>query len=181
MEALSLPFSLTTPVPGHLRTIIHWAEFPQPASEKLINRPFLSTGSAHTIVEIIFWSRWAGYSNGPVSGKVAVQPQALLKTRILRCDETVLLCVAGELDIATSPLLDHATQACLSEPTDTFLLDLTDLSFCDRTGLRALHRLAEAVRSATDTLYLAGIHPHLKRTLALPGASPICTQPARLK
>ncbi|MER6434329.1 STAS domain-containing protein [Streptomyces sp900105245] len=60
----------------------------------------------------------------------------LLHTRHVRFHTTVLLCIVGELDIATAPLLQHAAQTCLTEPTDTVCLDLTGLTFCDAIGRR---------------------------------------------
>ncbi|MER6434474.1 STAS domain-containing protein [Streptomyces sp900105245] len=105
----------------------------------------------------------------------------LLHTRHVRFHTTVLLCIVGELDIATAPLLHHAAQTCLIEPTDTVCLDLTGLTFCDATGLHALQQLADTFRRAQVTCHLTGISPQLKRTLTQRPTPPAWTPPARLR
>ena len=51
------------------------------------------------------------------------------------------LCVAGELDMATAPILDTALREAASSSGEV-LLDFAGLSFMDSTGLRVLLRSA---------------------------------------
>ncbi|MFE9500759.1 STAS domain-containing protein [Streptomyces collinus] len=110
-----------------------------------------------------------------------MQAHGLLHTRHLRFRTTVLLCIVGELDIATAPLLHHAAQTCLHAPTVLVCLDLTGVTFCDATGMRALQRLADTLRQAQVTCRLTGISPQRKRTLTQPAPSPTWTPPTRLR
>ncbi|WP_353963913.1 STAS domain-containing protein [Streptomyces sp. NBC_00233] len=79
---------------------------------------------------------------------------------------TVLLCLEGELDIATAPLLDRAVTSILAAGPDLLCLDLTALAFCDMTGLHALRRLTDQTHAAHTHLHLTGLHPRLRCTLA---------------
>jgi anti-sigma B factor antagonist len=46
--------------------------------------------------------------------------------------------LAGELDIASRPLLDAALERLLTEQTEAVALDLSELTFMDSTGLHAV-------------------------------------------
>ncbi|MFE0654323.1 STAS domain-containing protein [Streptomyces sp. NPDC059534] len=97
----------------------------------------------------------------------------LLQVHSLRYEDTVLLCMTGELDLATAPLVDRAVTTALSSRPRHLCLDLTGLVFCDMTGLHALERLSNAAHATHANLHLAGLHPHLQRTLhLLKAASP---------
>ncbi|MCX2185765.1 STAS domain-containing protein [Streptomyces sp. SKN60] len=91
----------------------------------------------------------------------------LLLAHGLWCEDTVLLCLTGELDLATAPLVDQAVTTALAASPRGLLLDLTGLTFCDGTGLRALNRLAYRVHTAHVPLHVTGLHPNLYRTLDL--------------
>jgi anti-sigma B factor antagonist len=59
--------------------------------------------------------------------------------------ETVVA-VAGELDLATAPLLADVLDGLCDPGIDTIVVDVTDLGFCDSSGLAVLvrsHRAAE--------------------------------------
>ncbi|MGW8358834.1 STAS domain-containing protein [Streptomyces wedmorensis] len=91
----------------------------------------------------------------------------LLQVHSLRYEDTVLLCLTGELDLATAPLLDRAVTTALSGHPHHLCLDLTGLAFCDTTGLHALQHLSDTAHATHTNLHLAGLHPHLHRTLHL--------------
>ncbi|MFE5548582.1 STAS domain-containing protein [Streptomyces sp. NPDC056534] len=90
----------------------------------------------------------------------------LLQTPTVWWGGTVLLCVEGELDIATAPLLDRAAAPVLAVGPELLCLDLAALVFCDVTGLHALRRLTDQAAAARTRLYVAGLHPRLRSTLA---------------
>ncbi|MFE5548586.1 STAS domain-containing protein [Streptomyces sp. NPDC056534] len=89
----------------------------------------------------------------------------LLQTHTVWWGGTVLLCVEGELDIATAPLLDQTATSVLAAGPELLCLDLTALTFCDMTGLHALRRLTDQTAAAHTRLHLAGLHPRLRYTL----------------
>jgi len=85
--------------------------------------------------------------------------QALQLTRGRR-GAAVVLELAGELDMATTPLLEEALDA-LDGPR-AVVLDLDGLTFIDSHGLHAIFR-----RVDTRTLILARPHPNIARVLKL--------------
>ncbi|MFD9622347.1 STAS domain-containing protein [Streptomyces virginiae] len=91
----------------------------------------------------------------------------LLQTHTLWHGDTVLLRLAGELDLATAPLAHQAVTTALSGRPRALCLDLTGLTFCDGTGLRALNRLTHRIHTTHTSLHLTGLHPNLYRTLGL--------------
>ncbi|MCX5233113.1 STAS domain-containing protein [Streptomyces sp. NBC_00233] len=104
----------------------------------------------------------------------------LLQTRTVWCGDTVLLCLTGELDLATTPLVDQAVTTVLAGHPQILCLDLTGLTFCDRTGLHTLQRVSSTVHAAHTSLRLAGLHPSLHRTLHQLNATPPWPRPALL-
>ena len=74
--------------------------------------------------------------------------------------EVAMLVLAGELDMATTPLLDEALDRL--DTRGTVILDLCDLTFIDSHGLHALFGFA-----ATHDLIIARPHPHVARVLSL--------------
>ncbi|MFD9467242.1 STAS domain-containing protein [Streptomyces sp. NPDC060027] len=101
----------------------------------------------------------------------------LLQTHTLRYGNTVLLCLTGELDLATAPLLHQALTTALAGRPRRLHLDLTALVFCDGTGLRALSQLIDTVHATHATLHLTGFHPNIHRTLTCLGAAFLWTPP----
>jgi anti-sigma B factor antagonist len=69
-----------------------------------------------------------------------------LSCDIASADGETVVTVAGELDLATAPLLADIVDGLRDPGIDTVVLDVTDLEFCDSSGLSALvrsHRAAE--------------------------------------
>ena len=54
------------------------------------------------------------------------------------CEDTVVVRVQGELDMATAPGLSRAMATALDGSPSTLAVDLSDLSFVDSTGIRVL-------------------------------------------
>ncbi|MET8509873.1 STAS domain-containing protein [Streptomyces sp. NPDC004787] len=90
----------------------------------------------------------------------------LLQAHSVQFEDDVILFLAGELDIATAPLVHQAAVAALASAPQRVYLDLTSLTFCDTTGLHALKRLNRTVRTAGAVLRIVGMRPRLRRTLA---------------
>ncbi|MFJ2060273.1 STAS domain-containing protein [Streptomyces sp. NPDC087908] len=92
-----------------------------------------------------------------------MRAEDLLHTHTLLQRDTVHLRLAGELDLATTPLLQAAAATAMNTHPRHFHFDLTGLTLCDHTGLHALHQLTH---QAHVHLHLTGTHPRLHRTLA---------------
>jgi anti-sigma B factor antagonist len=74
------------------------------------------------------------------------QETAVLATHVMHADTSVVVVVAGELDLASAPQLQHELLALLALPVHTVTLDLDALTFIDSSGLNVLNR----VRNAAD-------------------------------
>lgn len=67
-------------------------------------------------------------------------------------DGRPVLLVTGELDVATSPVLEASVEALLRErPAAGLVVDLTPTTFLDSTGCRQLARAARSARAAGVT------------------------------
>jgi anti-anti-sigma factor len=77
---------------------------------------------------------------------------ASFELRAIRDGDSVALVVAGELDLATIPLLLAALERDTGAPTGTVLIDLAGVTFIGSTALRELlrihDRLGERLRIA---------------------------------
>ena len=75
----------------------------------------------------------------------------------------------GELDIATTPILERAFDAVYhDDDAAMIILDLTQLSFMDSTGIGALLRMNEACEAA-DRLRIVNGSPAVVRVLDITG------------
>ena len=81
-------------------------------------------------------------------------------------DGTVLVRVAGELDLATVDTLNAALAAL---PPGDVVLDLTGLAFADSTGLRALVIEQERLAGTGDRLVVVHAKAAVRRTLEISG------------
>ncbi len=77
---------------------------------------------------------------GSVNGKLGQpwrRPARLDVKRVAR-DGRVTLILAGELDLASRPLLDGQLQTACGQAAKTIELDLADVTFMDSTGLHGI-------------------------------------------
>ncbi|MFE3112055.1 STAS domain-containing protein [Kitasatospora indigofera] len=96
-----------------------------------------------------------------------MNPEDLLHAHIVASTETTLLQLAGELDMATAPLVDQAVANCLDGDIRRLNIDLAAVTFCDASGLQALERASRASAARCTVFRLAGVHRRLRRTFAL--------------
>jgi anti-anti-sigma factor len=81
-------------------------------------------------------------------------------------DDTTLVRVIGELDLATSPRVEADLLRLIHEGLGRRLvLDLSRLSFLDSTGLRALWRTRQHAQTAGTQLYLSAASDSVMRVL----------------
>jgi anti-anti-sigma factor len=84
---------------------------------------------------------------------------------------TLILAIAGELDVSTAPGLAQRIEDKLAENLTTLILDLSDLTFMDSSGLRLLIELNQRAEQGTWTLTLKpSKHESAKTVLRLTGA-----------
>ena len=104
-----------------------------------------------------------------------MEVQDLLETRGFVRGDSALLRLAGELDIATAPLLADALTRCLVPGLLRLYIDVAALTFCDAAGIHALHAAHRTAHAHHTILHLTGVHRRLRRTLLLYGAGALLT------
>lgn len=84
-------------------------------------------------------------------------------------DRSLVLVVQGELDIATSPLLDEALVRAHDTDAAMIVVDLDAVSFIDSTALHVLIRHVQADGDRARVRLTKG-SPHTQRVFELSGA-----------
>ena len=97
-------------------------------------------------------------------------PEAF-KVRWERTGRVHRLIPTGELDIATTPILERAFEAVHQGDAAMIVVDLTQLSFMDSTGIRALMEMTEAC-AAADRLRIVNGSPAVVKVLDITGVRP---------
>jgi anti-sigma B factor antagonist len=81
------------------------------------------------------------------------------------------LLLAGELDIASAPILEAAISGLCENGTSAIVLDVRDVTFMDSTGLRAVLAADKLCRGHGHALSLAGANGAVQRLFELTGVS----------
>ena len=84
-------------------------------------------------------------------------------------DQTEILIVRGELDLATADGLYRRGRAAIGRRPRLLLLDLADLSFCDASGLSAFVRIANEAQAAGCCYGLVAPQPLVVKMLRITG------------
>jgi anti-anti-sigma factor len=87
------------------------------------------------------WSR-----DAPIPGGLAIESSAQ--------DDVTVLTLSGELDLASTPILERELTAVESAGAKRLLIDLAGVGFMDSTGLQALLRARERATEAGIELAL---------------------------
>ncbi|PKV83449.1 STAS domain-containing protein [Streptomyces sp. TLI_146] len=82
-----------------------------------------------------------------------------------------LITLAGEIDLATAPLLQETLARCLHDGIRTVDVDLTPVTFCDCSGLNTFLDAADRTTAAGGTLRLHYPSSALHRLLELTGST----------
>jgi anti-sigma B factor antagonist len=77
--------------------------------------------------------------------------------------------LAGELDIASAPILEAAITGLRDDGTRSIVLDLSELTFMDSTGLRAILAADKLCNGNGHDLSLAGANGAVQRLFELTG------------
>jgi anti-sigma B factor antagonist len=83
--------------------------------------------------------------------------------------EVPVVAVAGEVDLATAPLLRERLEARLAAGMSTIIVDLRDTTFLDSTGLGVLVGTLKRCRDAGGDLRLVIVEPRLLKLFAITG------------
>ena len=77
--------------------------------------------------------------------------------------------VSGELDLASSPVLEQRLDEVFSSDASLVILDLRELDFMDSTGLSVLIKAHQAAEEGDRRLCLVKGPPQVQRLLSLTG------------
>jgi len=85
-------------------------------------------------------------------------------------DHAVMLVrVAGDVDLATSPQLRDALDRAIASATPLVRLDMTAVTFLDSSGISVLVDTQQRLQEASARLVLHGVGDHVKRVLEISG------------
>ena len=84
-------------------------------------------------------------------------------------DRAIVLAVAGELDLATSPALEQELDRVRDADIDLLIVDLRDLRFMDSTGLHALVKAHKQAHDAGRRFAVVQGGAQIERLLDLTG------------
>ncbi len=96
-----------------------------------------------------------------------VGAQEHLRVAVRRQQDRVVLHLEGELDLASSPILERALEAPELADTPLLVLDLDELSFVDSTGLRIILLAHEGARSRNQEFAITQGSPQVQRLLSI--------------
>jgi anti-anti-sigma factor len=96
-----------------------------------------------------------------------VGAQEHLRVDVRREADRVVLRLEGELDLASSPILERALGAAEVTQAPLLVLDLDELSFVDSTGLRVILLAHEAARSRSQEFAITPGSPQVQRLLSI--------------
>ena len=85
-------------------------------------------------------------------------------------DGTVVLRLAGELDLAVADDLDFSARWLAGSSADHVVIDLAELTFIDAVGLRAIRRARDTVVAGGRTVAVVNPAPAVARVFEVTGA-----------
>ncbi|MGW0908300.1 STAS domain-containing protein [Streptomyces sp. NPDC002853] len=97
------------------------------------------------------------------------QPSGSLRIGVARADGRVTLRVAGELDMASVPVLDRELRHLMEHPDHRILLDLSRVTFCGTEGVALLLDAGLRATAAGGSLVVERAHSAVLRPLRLSG------------
>ena len=84
-------------------------------------------------------------------------------------DGTPVVCVMGEVDLATVPALEQMLLGAGEDPSCALIVDLTGCTFLDSTGLRALTGTRRRLKRSNRPMALVLSHPSVLRVFEITG------------
>lgn len=106
------------------------------------------------------WAKAVRYDGG-------VGAQEHLRVDARRTDDRVVLCLTGELDLASSPVFERALEDADVASSPLLVLDLDELKFVDSTGLRVILLAHEGSRARGQEFAITPGSPQVQRLLSI--------------
>jgi anti-sigma B factor antagonist len=104
----------------------------------------------------------------PTDTSLSTQGGHLLRINVGPAEDGVItIAVAGELDLATAPLLGATFHRLNSAQRLHVHLDLSGVSFCDAAGLNAFLAADRLLRASSGRLTLIRPSPQIRRLLTI--------------
>jgi anti-anti-sigma factor len=97
----------------------------------------------------------------------SVGAQEHLRVDARRMDDRVVLCLTGELDLASSPVFERALEDADVASSPLLVLDLDELKFVDSTGLRVILLAHEGSRARGQQFAITQGSPQVQRLLSI--------------
>ena len=101
-------------------------------------------------------------------------PKLLFSVSVIHEDDSLVVFLQGELDIATAPILRRAVGKLLSPHTKVVTLDLAALTFVDITGLRAILDVTRQVADLEANCRLQSTSDFTLRVIRLARFDELC-------
>ncbi|WP_405959998.1 STAS domain-containing protein [Streptomyces sp. NBC_00024] len=103
----------------------------------------------------------------------------LPQLNVYRHDHTTraLITLAGEIDLATTPLVHTALTGCLRDGVSSVDVDLTAVTFCDASGLNVFLTASRLAVDAGATLQLHCPPPIMARIIDMTGSGFLLDRP----
>jgi anti-sigma B factor antagonist len=96
-----------------------------------------------------------------------VTNQGLFKVSSEQRGHAAHLCLSGELDLATSPILERSLQGAESNGNIAIVVDLEQVTFMDVSGLRAFLGAAERASGSGRTFSMVKAPAVVRRVLQI--------------
>ena len=113
------------------------------------------------------------WSSAPGTGKV---PVVELKVSTRSQGDSVIVALAGEIDLYTAPRLQSELAAALAsgEPA-RLVVDMSAVEFCDSTGMNVLLAAHRRATEQGGSLELGGPRPAVRKILQVTGLETVFT------
>ncbi|MDQ7803564.1 STAS domain-containing protein [Amycolatopsis sp. A133] len=98
-----------------------------------------------------------------------VRPQDLLRVTAHHSEGTVVLAVAGEVDLLSAPMLGTEVTAALADAPELLVVDLSEVSFLASIGITVLLEARREAGTGTRVRVVAPEDGVVHRTLRLTG------------
>jgi anti-sigma B factor antagonist len=96
-----------------------------------------------------------------------------IRVQVTRTGTVTVICVHGEIDIASAPTLQAATDAMIDQGTRHLIMDLSGVEFIDSSGLATL--IAANKRLPQGALALVVTREHIRKVFTISGVDQLLT------
>jgi anti-sigma B factor antagonist len=97
--------------------------------------------------------------------------QSHFRVEVRNADDTTVISVSGELDLASSPALEEELERVAQSDAQLVVVDLRSLEFMDSTGLSVLVRAHQRAEENGRRLGLVNGSQQVQRLLTLTGVA----------